>query len=158
MHDKASLILGALMMVCSGCAVYIATGWPWKAALFPIAIGVPVFCLAAAEVAWGLFGSRDAERATDFHLTTDVPAPLAARRTLIVVGWLVGFFGAIGLIGFPLAVPAFVFLYLKLQGREQTGVALAFAAAVWAFFYGLFDKLLHIPFPAGWIQSVLGLA
>jgi hypothetical protein len=31
-------------------------------------------------------------------------------------------------------------------------------AGVWVCFYGLFDRLLHLPFPAGWIQTWLGLA
>jgi hypothetical protein len=28
----------------------------------------------------------------------------------------------------------------------------------WGIFYGLFDQLLHLPFPAGWLFSWLGLA
>jgi hypothetical protein len=49
-------------------------------------------------------------------------------------------------------------LYLKLQGREGWVVSLALTAAVWGVFYGLFDRLLHLPFPAGWVQQWLGIA
>jgi hypothetical protein len=31
-----------------------------------------------------------------------------------------------------------------------------FTAAVWVFFYGLFDRLLHLPFPEGWMLTWLG--
>jgi len=31
-------------------------------------------------------------------------------------------------------------------------------AAVWGAFYGLFDMMLHLPFPAGWLLEWLGLA
>jgi hypothetical protein len=151
MHNKASLALSAAIMVCAGFAVYAASSWPWKAALFPIAIGIPVFCLAAAEVVWSLVGSADSERAMDFEMSADVPAPVAARRTILTVAWMVGFFAAIALIGFPYAVPLFVFLYLRLQGREGWIFSLLFSAAVWLFFYLVFDRLLHLPFPAGWI-------
>jgi hypothetical protein len=151
MHNKASLVLSAAIMVCAGFAVYAASSWPWKAALFPIAIGIPVFCLAAAEVVWSLVGSADSERAMDFEMSADVPAPVAARRTILTVAWMVGFFAAIALIGFPYAVPLFVFLYLRLQGREGWIFSLLFSAAVWLFFYLVFDRLLHLPFPAGWI-------
>jgi len=151
MHNKASLALSAAIMACSGFAVYAASGWPWKAALFPIAIGIPVFCLAAAEVVWSLVGSAGPERAMDFEMSTDVPAPVAARRTALTVGWMVGFFAAIALIGFPYAVPLFVFLYLRLQGREGWMFSVLFSAAVWGFFYLVFDRLLHLPFPAGWL-------
>jgi hypothetical protein len=51
------------------------------------------------------------------------------------------------------AVPLFVFLYLKLQANEGWILSAAFTAGVWAFFYGLFDRLLHLPFPAGWAFS-----
>ena len=151
MRDKPSLVLGVAIMACSAVAVYLAHVWPWKAALFPIAIGIPVFCLAAAEVAWILFGSTDAERAMDFKMSEDVPPRVAALRTAGVVAWMAGFFGAIALIGFPLAVPLFVFLYLRLQGRESWVFSLVFSAVVWGFFYGLFEKLLSVPFPAGWL-------
>jgi hypothetical protein len=151
MHSKASLALSAAIMICSGYAVYAASSWPWKAALFPIAIGIPVFLLAAAEVVWSLAGSADSERAMDIEMSADVPAPVASRRTVLTVAWMIGFFAVIALIGFPCAVPLFVFLYLKLQGREGWIFSALFSAAVWGFFYLVFDRLLHLPFPAGWL-------
>lgn len=151
MHDRASLILAVAIMACAGWAIYAAIGWPFKAALFPMAIAITVLCLAAAEVAWTLFGSQAAERATDFQIATDVPREVAVRRTVTVIAWIGGFFAVIALIGFPWAVPLFVFLYLRVQGRESWWLSLGFSAAVWGFFYGLFVKLLNIPFPAGWL-------
>jgi hypothetical protein len=62
------------------------------------------------------------------------------------------------LLGFPIAVPLFVLLYLRLQGREGWIVSLAMTAAVWGVFYGLFNRLLHLPFPAGWLVTWLGFA
>ncbi len=158
MSSKASLFLGFFIMVCSGGAVAIAMDWPWKAALFPIVIGIPVFCLATAEMLWLLFGSTAQGQAMDFQLSTHLPKPVVLRRTLQTVGWILGFLAMIVLAGFPVAVPLFVFLYLKLQGREGWGLSLVFALTVWGLFYGLFDRLLHLPFPAGWIQSWAGLA
>jgi hypothetical protein len=32
-----------------------------------------------------------------------------------------------------------------------------FTLTVWVFFYGLFDQLLHLPFPDGLIQVWTGL-
>jgi hypothetical protein len=151
MHNRASLVLSTAIVILAGYAVYAASGWPWKAALFPIVIGVPVFCLAAAEVVWSLVGAADTERAMDFEMSADVPAPVATRRTALTVGWMVGFFAGIALIGFPYAVPLFVFLYLRLHGREGWVFSLLFSAAVWLFFHLVFDRLLHLPFPDGWL-------
>ena len=151
MHDRASLILAVVIMACAGWAIYAALGWPFKAKLFPMAIAVTVLCLAAAEVAWSLLGSQAAERATDFQISTDVPREVALRRTVAVIAWIAGFFALIALIGFPRAVPLFVFLYLKVQGRESWWLSIGFSVLVWGFFYGLFVELLNIPFPAGWV-------
>jgi hypothetical protein len=76
---------------------------------------------------------------------------VSLRRTALAAAWILGFFAAIVLLGFPIAVPLFVFLYLRLQGREGWLFSLVFTAAVWASFYGLFDRLLHLPFAEGWL-------
>jgi hypothetical protein len=158
MHSKASLVLGVGIMLLSAAAVVIALDWPWKARLFPLVIGIPVFCMATAEVVSGLLDPAARSEAMEFKLTGHTPGGSVARRTLLAVAWMIGFFAAIVLLGFLVAVPLFVFLYLKLQGREGWGMSLGFCAAVWAFFYGIFDRLLHLPFPAGWIQQWFGLA
>jgi len=155
-HSRASLALAVCIMLVCGYGVLSAWDWPSKAALFPLAIGIPLFCLAAVEAAWTLLGSRGEKgEAMDFQLTTHLPQKETLRRTAIAIAWMLGFFAAIVLLGFPLAVPLFVLLYLRLQGREGWVVSLAMTAAVWGLFYGLFDRLLHLPFAAGWLFDFL---
>jgi len=154
MHRKASLALSILLMIVSGYGVIAATAWPLKAALFPLVIGVPLFCLAAAEALWTLFGTDPANgEVRDFQLSIGKDT---LRRTLVAAGWIFAFFAAIVLLGFPISVPLFVFLYLKLQGREGWGISIAITLGTWAVFYGLFDLLLHLPFPAGWLFAWFG--
>ena len=157
MHSKASLALALGIMAVSGYGVIAAWFWPWKAALFPLVIGVPVFLLAAAEALWVLFGSTPKLQATEFQFSTDLPGKAMLKRTLVVAGWIFGFFAVIVLVGFPIAVALFVFLYLKIEGREGWVFCSIFTFVVCAIFYGLFDLLLHLPFPAGWIQTWTGL-
>jgi hypothetical protein len=158
MRPLASRILGVAVMLASGAAVFIAMDWPLKARLFPMAIGIPLFCMAAAEVVWGLLRPAEDVSAMDFRLSEHLPSGVAVRRALIAVAWMLGFLAGIALLGFPFAVPLLVVLYTKVQGRERWAVSIALAAAVWGVFYGVFDRLLHLPFPAGWIQVWLGLA
>ncbi|MGH7674139.1 MAG: tripartite tricarboxylate transporter TctB family protein [Gemmatimonadales bacterium] len=157
MERLASRILGVAVVLASGAAVVIALDWPLKARLFPIAIGVPVFCMAAAEVVWGLLRPDARVGAMDFRLSEHLPGKTAARRTFVVIAWMLGFLAGIVLAGFPIAVPLLVFLYAKL-GREPWGLSLGLALGVWGLFYAVFDRMLHLPFPAGWIQTWLGLA
>ena len=158
MHSKASLVLGAGIMLLSGAAVIIAMDWPWKAALFPIVIGIPVFCMATAEVIWGLLDPAARSEAMDFQLSAQLPQKITTQRTLLAIAWMLGFLAAIVLLGFPLTVALLVFVFVKFQGREGWVTSGIFTIVVWAFFYAVFDRLLHLPFPAGWIQTWVGLA
>jgi len=153
MHRQASIGLSVLVMLVAGYAVFAATAWPWKAALFPLAIGVPLFCLATAELLWALFGTGEVGA-----IDGDPALDGATRRMLAAAGWMLGFLAAIVLLGFPIAVPLFLLLYLKLQGGEGWGLSIVITAVVWGVFYGLFDALLHLPFPSGWLLDWLGLA
>jgi hypothetical protein len=156
MHSRASLALALGVMAVSGYGVIAAWFWPWKAALFPLVIGVPLFVLSAAEALWVLLGTTERGQIQDFQISHDLPEREILRRGAAAAGWIGAFFVAILLLGFPLAVPLFVLLYLKLQGKEGWIFSAVFTAAVWLFFYGLFDHLLHLPFPDGWLLTWLG--
>lgn len=144
-------------MALSAWAAISAYAWPLKAALFPLVISIPLFCLAAAEAAWLVLASGEPAQTKDFQPPqADAPPAVARSRIARAIGWILGFFAAIVLLGFPLAVPAFVFVYLKLQARESWMYAAVFTAVVWGIFYGLFDRLLHLPFAAGWLVTWLG--
>lgn len=151
MHSRASLSLALLILVASGYGVITAWSWPWKAALFPLAIGIPLFILAAAEALWVLFGRAERSESREFQLSDHLPPRETLRRTAIAAAWILAFFAAILLLGFNIAVALFVFAYLRFQGRESWLFSAVFTAAIWGGFYLLFDRLLHLPFPAGWL-------
>jgi hypothetical protein len=154
MHKKASLVLALGLMAVSGYGVIAAFFWPWKAALFPLVIGIPLFVLSAAEALWVLLGSTERGQVQDFQIADHLPEPEILRRSAVAGAWIVAFFAAILLLGFSIAVPLFVFLYLRLQSRESWIFCAVFTAAAWGFFYGLFDRLLHLPFPEGWLLTL----
>jgi hypothetical protein len=151
MHKKASLALALGLMAVSGYGVIAAWFWPWKAALFPLVIGIPLFVLSAAEALWVVLGSTERGAVQDFQISHELPEREILRRSAVAGGWIFAFFAAILLLGFSISVPLFVFLYLKLQGKESWMLSVVLAAAAWGFFYGLFDQLLHLPFPQGWL-------
>jgi hypothetical protein len=138
-------------------AVYASIGWPRRAALFPRVIGVPLFFLALGEMLLSVCGRAETKEgyAVDFEFTKGIEPTLARKRTLAIFLWVVGFFLAILLLGFPVAVPLFVFLYMKLAGGERWTLSLALTLFSWMFIEGLFDRLLHIPMPQGWLVALL---
>ena len=152
-NSRALLPLAVALV--AGYAVYASFPWSRRAALFPRVIGVPLFFLALVEVCLSVFGGESARtgHAVDFELTSQIDAQVAKKRTVEIFLWVVGFFLLILLLGFPIAVPLFVFLYLKLAGGESWTLATILAFFSWLFIEGLFDRLLHIPMPQGWLLT-----
>jgi hypothetical protein len=160
MKPKLNLhfFLASGIALIAGYALYSAIDWPFRTALFPRLIGTPLLALALIEMGLSAFGTEKQREghAVDFELTTDIDPKVARQRTLAIVGWIFGFFILILLVGFPVGVPVFVFSYLKIAGKEKWGLALVLTVFAWLLIEGLFDRLLHIPFPDGWIQSLFG--
>ena len=86
---------------------------------------------------------------------SDLPTHVVVRRSLIVGGWIVGFFVAIWLLGFSLAIPVATFLYLK-AAREKWLLTIVLTALSWGFVYGIFERVLLVPFTPGQLFVWLG--
>ncbi len=150
------LFSGALALAAAW-ALVETLSWPITAALYPRAIAIPLLLLATAETVLNLTRSDEAEiaEATDVTFSSDVPPDVALQRSAVIAAWMVGFYLAIILIGFPRAVPLFVLAYLRVQGRERWAISLPLAAAAWLGFYLVFIRLLHLPFDGGLLGRLL---
>lgn len=138
-------------------ALYSSLTWPFRTALFPRVIGFPLLVLSIVEMllcVTNVEGDR-VGHAVDFEMTTDVDPAVALKRTFAICSWILGFLALILGIGFTLAVPLFVFLYLRLAGKEGWALTLSLTILAWLTMEGLFNRLLHLPFPQGWLFSLL---
>jgi hypothetical protein len=81
---------------------------------------------------------------------------VAVRRTAEIAAWIVGFWAAISVLGFSAAVPVVTFLYLRIGAREPWLISTVLTLLAFGFFYGLFDRVLRIPFPPGQLLGWLG--
>jgi hypothetical protein len=134
-----------------------AREWWFRARLFPWAIGFAGLALALLQFmsdGAGLVKSMRAGR----EEKSNAKSALARQRTLSMTGWILGFFAAIWLLGFSVAVPLTILVYLK-GARERWPISIALACLGWLSFYGLFDHLLHVPFPEGqlfiWMKQLI---
>lgn len=153
---KVRSLLGLSVTIAAAYALYDSWHWPYKTALFPRLISAPLLVLGLLETFLCLYvpeGQREGG-AVDFEFSSDVDPIIARNRTLSLFLWVLGFFALILLIGFLWAVPIFVFLYLKLEGKEGWVLTISLTACSWLFMEGLFDRLLHIPFSRGWLLSL----
>ena len=145
--------------------VYQAQEWRLQARLYPWAIGIPMLILAIVQVILDLKGVKAKESSDgapptpmDFQFTKDIDPVTARNRAVIMFSWLLGFFGLIYLLGFTIAIPLMMFLYFKFHGGESWVLSISLTVIAWFFFYGLFVKLLTLPFPEGILITYFGLA
>ena len=143
-----------------GAMVFTAWSWPFRAALFPLAVGIPVLLLTLIELLCVIRGPTNtlAEESlgTDFRLTETADPRLAGRRTIAIILWIIGFLLLILLAGFPIAIALFFVMYLRFGADESWGTTITTATVAWAAFYVLFIWLLKTPLHEGWIQRWLG--
>jgi pilus assembly protein TadC len=146
------------MMVIAAWAVIKALEWPLTTALFPVVIGIPIFILATSELFSSLSKREETTRevsAKGASSKEEKPDRLPVDRTLLAFLLILSFFLLILLVGFPIAVPLFVFFYMKIYGREKWVLSVGIAAVTWAGFYGLFVLVSNIHFGEGWLQQGL---
>ncbi len=142
------------MIVISAWVIISAIKWPLKTALFPLVISISVFLMTTAELLLSLFGKEEGAKkgaAIDFKFSEDTDKTVVLRRTLTIFSWIVGFFFLINIFGFSIAVALFVFLYMKIKGREKWGISIIMTFCSWFFFWGLFIWLLDTPMMEGWL-------
>jgi len=161
MKIRPQIALGVILVIFFLVFVYTAKDWRLQARLYPWAIGIPMLVLALVQVVLELKGigaQKSGDNApVDVQFAARADPVLARRRTGNIFCWIAGYIVAIGLIGFFYSVPLLVFLYLKVQSREKWPLSIALTAVAWIFFWALFDRLLHLPFPQGALFAWLGL-
>ncbi len=158
MH-RGRILFCVFLILVSATAIYLALDWPFKAALFPLAVSIPLLILAATQL-WQLFlGNAETieSAAVDLEFSSDVPPEIERRRVITAFSWIAGFILCVYLIGFPLTVPLFICCYLRFESGVEALPTIAATAITWVVFYGLFQKLVHLQFEQGVVQAWLGL-
>jgi hypothetical protein len=138
MRVSGAALFSAALAAAAAYAVLTALRWPAKAALFPLVMGIPLLVLALVQMVIDLRAPAARE-----------DAPGAGHAAVTVLAWMGAFITLVLLLGFPLAVPLFIFGYLTITGRERWLLSLVLAGIAWGAFYLLFQRLLHFPFEAG---------
>ncbi|HEX9786397.1 MAG TPA: tripartite tricarboxylate transporter permease, partial [Candidatus Binatia bacterium] len=149
-----NLLFTAGIIIIFAWSLWESKSFGYRAGLFPWTIGYPVLALAIAQFIRELLG-KSGGGGLESEVEIDLPKAVVRRRTVGILGWIIGFFLLIWLIGFSYAVPVTTFFYLKLSGKEKWPITIIFTAVTWGFFYGVFDYALRIPFPEGLLFSLL---
>lgn len=140
-------------------ATATALALPEGAKLFPLAIAIPSLVLAVLLAAISLRsrGTIIAPRSPDPDDDPTLAPEERTRRTAEIAGWFLGIFATVYLLGFLVAIPVSAIAYLRIAAREGWVPSVGVAALCWSLVFGVFDRLLHVPLPAGELLRVFGI-
>jgi hypothetical protein len=157
----ADLVITAGFLLIAVATLAQARAWPFRAALFPLGTGLVLLAAAALKLLVDLAAVRRRGSAAATALKDDEAEDDAEQDVFVTatraewasaLGWMSSFFLMLWLLGALVTIPLFALLYL-IAWRESIVVAGVYALASWLFVYGLFDRLLHVPLPAGVLMA-----
>ncbi len=152
LHFGPAALFTLTVIVVLSVALWQSRNFGTRAGLFPWVIGIPTLILAFLQLARDVAGKQTIEAAGSH---ADLDTRVVVRRTITIILWTVGCFVAIWLLGFPYAVPLVILLYLKVAGGENWQITAIVTFSAWLFFWGLFQKMLNVPFPEGLLISLI---
>ena len=158
MSSKGNLLFSLFLIAIGGYAALSASHWSFKTGFFPLAVSIPLLVLVILNLVLEFVSGTEKASgpAVDAEFTTDVVPEVARRRVIETFSWIAGFIVLVFLLGFPVAVPLFLFAYLAIQSRVGWLLSVSLTEVTWGFFNFLFQRLLHLQFEAGMIQTWIG--
>lgn len=144
-----------------------ALGWQWGAKVGPLTVGIltvtfGVISIVSQVFFRGILEAREAagEVREGIHMDMDMDYSDIGQRNMLLrsgifFGYLVLFLALMATIGLIPAVPTFVVLYMRIEGKEKWPVVLGHAVVLTLMVYFIFDYLLHIPWPGTLIGQLI---
>ncbi len=144
--DFFTLFIGLAILA----AMIAAWNWPLRASIIVLVLGSAGLIMVAAQLLLDL--GRNRKPAGEAKLAFEIPSfeegePGAFQRGTAEIGaWLIGLLAAVLVVGLPVALVLFVFLYMKTYGAGWL-LSFGMAAAIAAFEYGVYDRIMHVYWP-----------
>jgi hypothetical protein len=159
MKSKGHIVFSVFIILIGAYVIYSASHWSFKTGFFPLAVAIPLVILALLHLLLQFFGAPETAGgpAVEAEFSNEVAPEVARRRVIAIFSWIAGFILLVYLVGFPIAVPVFIFFYLKFYSQENWLWSLGLTGIAWGFFHGVFQRVVRLQFEDGVIQAWLGL-
>ena len=145
--------VGLAMIVLTAIIMIESAEWSLGGKLFPWMVGTGVLITAGLHTALSITrGVTVAEESKDQQTSQ----PFDLKRAWQVSLWILAVLIAVPLIGLQIAVPIFIFLFMKLH-EESWLLSLASAAVIAAFIVFVLEGALHIVFPQALLVQWMGI-
>jgi len=137
-----------LLLLFTGLAAgfFVSLGYPDRARLFPLIVISACAILVLVELKNAFWGFPRSESAVQTE--TRAAENQKGRKFAITTVWMGGFALMIGLLGFSIGLPLFIFAYLKTHGEGWLWTVVL-PAAMFVIVYVGFGRLLESPLYEG---------
>jgi hypothetical protein len=151
---RFSILFTAALLTFLVVIVFYSTRYRFEARLFPVVIGIPAVVLLLVQIIRDVLHKEHGEG----RLSGEGQEALSSSRTMSAYVWfgvwVVGFLLLIYVFGFLIAIPLFVFTYVKLHGRGWL-YSLCVAVGMIMLIYGIFTLGMKMHFYPGLLFSWL---
>jgi hypothetical protein len=145
------IVIMAMMLATIGYALRMDY---FKSKLLPIVVSSIVFILAAVALKQEGLTAKE-QKINGIGLSAS-QEPKERRHAYLFTGiWVISFTLAIYLVGFLIAIPLFIFAYMRSHGIDWF-TAIIFAILTPAFIYGIFEFAVGITLYPGLLFASLG--
>jgi TctA family transporter len=155
----------ALMLCLFAVMLAQAQDWERAAKIVPLIVGTGAVFFGFWALVMELIGQpietaapTVAGRTIHMDIASHVghmPTAVKLGRGAIFFGWIGAFLATMAILGLIPTVPIFIVAYMRFEGRERWSLVIPMAATMTAFIYGLFDRLLAIPWPPTLLGTLL---
>jgi len=146
-----ALIIAMLLVI----VIILSLGYVPKARVVPLAVALPTLALALYQILleFDVLGQKKKDFNDSAKAAEKMETNLKSYRMIFT--WILLFIVMLFLIGFFPAIAVFMFLYLKLQGKESWLVSICMPGAALVVVYLAFVFGLHIDFYGGLLGELV---
>ena len=145
-------IFMAILLIIMLVMVFMAFKYSTGARVLPLLSGIAATAMMGVIVLMA-FSSRMASLYEKFEAKDILSKVMMSRdekkREISVVAWFTGCTFIIYLLGFMVGIPVFLFLFLKIWGKESWVLSLVTAGVVLGVIYFSFVDILNVPLHKG---------
>jgi len=155
MKLKGETLFSMMLFLVFISAFVFSLEWPDKARMYPLILSSGGIIFSGWLVYAGFKGKQiEKGKAESLKKKIKKKKEVNVRMEIIMIGWLVGFIATILVVGFWVAIAAFIPLFMRAYGHEKWKFIGLFTAVVWFSIFLIFGQVMGVSLFGG----VLGLA
>ena len=159
---NGAMIFSIFLILVFMVAIVLASGYGGRAKMAPLVVAIPgfLFMVGRLFVEFREATKEQVKKALEYeaagsNVITD--SPIDYWKEFNPFAWIIGLFLIIYVAGFMVAIPIFLFFYLKVRSNEKLGFTIIFTLSTWVVLYLFFVVLLKIPlYPGVIVDKFLG--